>query len=254
VYSRYVVGWLLATCESAELAEELVAATCAKQGIRPEQLTLHADRGSVMRAITLAQMLSDLAVGLWLYHGAILHSDNRAAAQEQFSGLSTLQVAILSGNQPALMERLHQGLQQKLPELRLHPLLTADSLPGEIGPDMMPEATVLTQANVIISPATLALHNDQAEVASAVAGSPAYKLFIPVSQPDSLWLGVEKMDETAVIKQTVQVIRQIAIGGSVHPARSLGLAPILVLVVAGGFMLLCFFLSVVAILINSGLF
>jgi putative transposase len=62
VYSRYVVGWLLATCESAELAEELVAATCAKQGIRPEQLTLHADRGSAMRAITLAQLLSDLGV------------------------------------------------------------------------------------------------------------------------------------------------------------------------------------------------
>ena len=62
VYSRYVVGWLLASCESAELAEGLVAATCAKQGIQPEQLTLHADRGSAMRAITLAQLLSDLGV------------------------------------------------------------------------------------------------------------------------------------------------------------------------------------------------
>jgi putative transposase len=62
VYSRYVVGWLLARCESAELAEELVAATCAKQGIQREQLTLHADRGSAMRALTLAQLLGELGV------------------------------------------------------------------------------------------------------------------------------------------------------------------------------------------------
>lgn len=63
MYSRYVVGWLLATHESAELAEELVTATCVKQGIQPDQLTLHADRGSAMRAITLTQLLSDLGVG-----------------------------------------------------------------------------------------------------------------------------------------------------------------------------------------------
>lgn len=62
IYSRYVVGWLLAPCESAELAEELVAATCSKQGIDREQLTLHADRGSAMRALTLAQLLSELGV------------------------------------------------------------------------------------------------------------------------------------------------------------------------------------------------
>ena len=62
VYSRYVVGWLLALCESAELAETLVATTCIKQGIQREQLTLHADRGSAMRSLTLAQLLSELGV------------------------------------------------------------------------------------------------------------------------------------------------------------------------------------------------
>ena len=62
VYSRYVVGWLLAHCESAELAEVLVAKTCAKQGIQREQLTLHADRGSVMRSLSLAQLLGELGV------------------------------------------------------------------------------------------------------------------------------------------------------------------------------------------------
>ncbi len=62
VFSRYVVGWMVAEEESAELAEVLIAATCAKQDIRREQLTLHADLGSAMRAKTVAQLLADLGV------------------------------------------------------------------------------------------------------------------------------------------------------------------------------------------------
>jgi putative transposase len=62
VYSRYVVGWLLALCESAALAEDLVETTCVKQGIQRQQLTLHADRGSAMRSLTLAQLLGELGV------------------------------------------------------------------------------------------------------------------------------------------------------------------------------------------------
>jgi putative transposase len=62
VYSRYVVGWLIAERESAELAEEFIAATCEKEGIGPDQLTLHADRGSSMTSKTVAQLLADLGV------------------------------------------------------------------------------------------------------------------------------------------------------------------------------------------------
>lgn len=62
VFSRYVVGWLIAEQESAGLAETLIAETCAKQGIEREQLTLHADRGSSMRSKLVAQLLADLGV------------------------------------------------------------------------------------------------------------------------------------------------------------------------------------------------
>ena len=50
VYSRYVVGWLLANRESAGLAQELTAAAYSKQQVEPGQLTIHADRGSAMIA------------------------------------------------------------------------------------------------------------------------------------------------------------------------------------------------------------
>jgi putative transposase len=62
VFSRYVTGWLLADRESAALAEQLVRDTCLKQGILPDQLTLHADRGSSMKSKPLAMLLADLGV------------------------------------------------------------------------------------------------------------------------------------------------------------------------------------------------
>ncbi len=62
VFSRYVVGWLIAERESARLAEQLIGETYAKQGIEPDQLTLHADRGSSMTSKTVALLLADLGV------------------------------------------------------------------------------------------------------------------------------------------------------------------------------------------------
>jgi transposase InsO family protein len=62
IYSRYVVGWLIAEVESAELAEQLITETCAKQGVQRAQLTIHADNGSPMIAKTVAILLTDLGV------------------------------------------------------------------------------------------------------------------------------------------------------------------------------------------------
>lgn len=62
IYSRYVVGWMLAHYESGELAAQLVRETCQKQGGDPGQLAIHADRGSAPKSKTLAQMFSDLGV------------------------------------------------------------------------------------------------------------------------------------------------------------------------------------------------
>jgi putative transposase len=62
IYSRYVAGWMVASCESAALAEKLIAATCAKQSISPNQLTIHADRGSSMTSKPVTFLLADLGV------------------------------------------------------------------------------------------------------------------------------------------------------------------------------------------------
>ena len=62
IFSRYVVGWMVAEHESAELAEQLIADSAAKEDIAPGVLTLHADRGSSMRSKPVATLLADLGI------------------------------------------------------------------------------------------------------------------------------------------------------------------------------------------------
>jgi putative transposase len=62
IYSRYAVGWMVATRESAALAEKLIAATMTRQHVAAGQLTLHADRGSSMISKPVTFLLADLGV------------------------------------------------------------------------------------------------------------------------------------------------------------------------------------------------
>lgn len=62
IYSRYVVGWMVADRESSELAKLLLSETIEKERIAPGTLTVHADRGSSMKSKPVAFMLADLGV------------------------------------------------------------------------------------------------------------------------------------------------------------------------------------------------
>jgi putative transposase len=60
IYSRYVVGWMCAANESADLAEALIADAIDHNGTAP--LSVHADRGTSMTSKTVAELLSGLDV------------------------------------------------------------------------------------------------------------------------------------------------------------------------------------------------
>jgi putative transposase len=82
IFSRYVVGYMIALRELASLARQLVADSCVKQGIEPAQLILHADRGSSMTSKTLALLLADLGVGK--SHSRPYTSDDNPFSEAQF--------------------------------------------------------------------------------------------------------------------------------------------------------------------------
>jgi putative transposase len=85
IFSRYVVGWMVAPCESATLAKQLIGETCSKQNIQKEQLTIHADRGSSMKSKPIAFLMADL--GITKTHSRPHTSDDNPFSEAQFKTL-----------------------------------------------------------------------------------------------------------------------------------------------------------------------
>jgi len=82
IFSRLVVGWLIALRESAELAEQLIADTVARHTVLPGMLTLHADRGASMRSKPVAALLVDLDIAK--SHSRPHVSDDNPYSESQF--------------------------------------------------------------------------------------------------------------------------------------------------------------------------
>jgi transposase InsO family protein len=85
IYSRYVVGWLIADCESKELARQLIEESALKNGIQRDQLTLHSDNGPSMVSHTVAQLLDDL--GITKTHNRPYTSNDNPFSESQFKTL-----------------------------------------------------------------------------------------------------------------------------------------------------------------------
>jgi len=85
IFSRYVVGWMLALSESAQLAKRLIAETTAKQHVAPDRLTIHADRGSSMKSQGVAVLLASL--GITKTHSRPHVSNDNPYSEAQFKTL-----------------------------------------------------------------------------------------------------------------------------------------------------------------------
>jgi putative transposase len=85
IFSRYVVGWMVAHSESAALAQRLIAETCRRQRIEPGTLTIHADRGSSMKSKPVALLLADL--GISKTHSRPHVSNDNPYSESQFKTL-----------------------------------------------------------------------------------------------------------------------------------------------------------------------
>lgn len=82
IFSRFVVGWMVAYRELSSLAQKLIKDTCSRQHIEAGQLTIHADRGSSMRSKPVAFLLSDL--GITKSHSRPYVSNDNPFSESQF--------------------------------------------------------------------------------------------------------------------------------------------------------------------------
>lgn len=90
IFSREVVGWTVAACEAEGVARELIGReligkSCERQSIDPQQLTLHADRGAPMMALSMAELLLDL--GVHKSHSRPRVSNDNPYSEAQFKTL-----------------------------------------------------------------------------------------------------------------------------------------------------------------------
>ncbi len=85
IFSRYVVGWLIAERESATLAKHLIEQTVSRQHVVPGALTLHADRGTSMRSKPVASLLVDLDIAK--SHSRPYVSDDNPYSESQFKSM-----------------------------------------------------------------------------------------------------------------------------------------------------------------------
>ncbi len=85
IFSRLVVGWLIAPCEKTSLAKRLIEESILKQNIHPGQLTVHADRGSSMKSKGVANLLADL--GITKTHSRPYVSNDNPFSEAQFKTL-----------------------------------------------------------------------------------------------------------------------------------------------------------------------
>ena len=85
IFSRYVVGWMVASREGADLAKRLIAETVEKQGVTEDQLIIHSDRGPSMKSHGVAQLLGSL--GITKSHSRPHVSNDNPFSESQFKTL-----------------------------------------------------------------------------------------------------------------------------------------------------------------------
>lgn len=85
IFSRKIVAWTIDTAESDKVAKRMINTACKRNGIDPDQLVLHSDRGAQMTSNTIAELLEDLGVTRSLSRPRT--SDDNPYSEAQFKTL-----------------------------------------------------------------------------------------------------------------------------------------------------------------------
>jgi hypothetical protein len=170
-----------------------------------------------------------VAVGVWLYHGSLLRSDNRIVKEEEVKQFKSLNVVVVDNDDGSLGKAIVTQLQEKLPSVTVTPLAlnTAAAETMNVDIEKQSPSEILADAEVIIGPWTMALERETDEAvsitaANAIASSPACKLLIPTIAAGWGWVGVEFLKKGTIVDEVANAVKQIAVGEEVKQTRKLG--------------------------------
>jgi len=164
-------------------------------------------QGNLLAELGQAIAYSLMAVGIWLYHGAILRADGRRAQAVKTERLASVRVVVLDGGDESLGRALLEELQRELAGLDLQALdASAADAPA-----------VLAGADLIVGPWMAATAGD--EVARAIAGNPSPKLLLPTATEGWHWAGVGELKDKDIIRHTVRAVKQFTSGEEIKGRR-----------------------------------
>lgn len=190
--------------------------------------------GSLLADLAQAIAFALIAAGVWLYHNVTLRGDGEMNQRDQAQRLAAMQVAVVDAGEGVMGQAVLAGLQQAFPDLALTPVGLTPAAAQVMGANVaLPITTLLAEVGVIVgSWAIVVPAGDVSEaVASAIAASPAQKVLIPMRAEGWEWVGVERWGVDAVVQQTVQAIKQLAVGEAVQPVHSLSAAGVVGIII-----------------------
>ena len=216
IFSRYVVGWMLADAESGKLAKRLIHETCRKEEIQPGQLTIHADRGSAMTAQPVVALMANL--GITKTHSRPHVSDDNPYSEAQFKTLKYC---------PAFPQRFGSIEDATTFCRAFFPWYNHEHRHSGIG--MMTPATVHRGKSEIVNQlrqaALLAAFNNHPE--RFVRGTPR-----PPTVPEAAWINKPRTDssssESRVLEEESQIPGMLRYG-STGDRRSSGISEVVCL-------------------------
>ena len=196
-------------------------------GVRPA--------GNLLADLGQAIAFSLLAVGVWLYHGAVLRADERRLRAAQARRLASFRVVVVDAGDGSLGRGLLAELERRLPGLDLQGLGLTPEAALALGTLAAPatDPAVLDRADLIVGPWTMALPGraEAAGVAQAIAAHPARKLLLPLREEGWQWAGVDALKPGEAIRQAVRAVEEIAAGETGGAGRRLSAGAIVAIVV-----------------------
>jgi hypothetical protein len=181
--------------------------------------------GNLLTDLGQAFAFTLIAAGVWVYHGLALRGDNQRFQQERRARLASLRVVVVDSGEECFGRDVLDGLRRELPGLATEAIGLAPSATETMGMRATQDAigTRLANAQIIVGPSTIAVAGGAvtAEVAAAIAASPARKLLVPLGVAGWEWVGVDSKNTAAMVAQTIRAIKQIVAGEEISASRSL---------------------------------
>ncbi len=193
-----------------------------------------------------------IAVGVWLYHGAMLRGDGKIAQKEKTERLANYSVAVVDTEQGEFGRDVIAEIKRELQGVTILPIGLTSTARRAMGATVNEKnlSAQLANAQLIVGSWLMAAPSGAftASFAETIRSSAARKLLVPTAAEGWDWSGVDLVSGNALARQTARAVKQIVEGQEVKSGRGLSTGAIIALVIGAPFGL-CLIINIISALV-----